>query len=513
MNSKQKTTDVLPKKEAGTGRKDGKPLSVLLISSEVSPFAKVGGLGDVVGALPGALKRDGCDARVIMPFYRRIKEKYRDKAKFLHWSMIRLGWRSQYCGLFSYVHEGVTFYFIDNEYFFGHDKVYVEYTFDIERFCFFQRAVLAVLGEPMDFRPDVLHCNDWQSALIPCLLRAHYQSGGYLQDVRTVLTIHNLKYQGVHSKEMIEDLMDLPQEYMNPEGVLYNGSANSLKAGIVYADTVTTVSPSYAQEILTQEYGEGLDAVLRQYAGKLHGILNGVDYGEFSPEKDAYLPAAYSPENAAEGKNICKKSLRKEAGLKDSGRIPLAAMVTRLVDQKGIDLLLGAFDAILRIPVQIIILGTGDPYYEHALSELAQAHPGEASVMITFDNALAHRIYAGADLFLMPSLFEPCGLSQIISMRYGTVPLVRETGGLKDTVSPYNEFTGEGTGFSFRNAIPGEFYQIVRYAADVYQNKKEAWEWLIRNGMNKDFSWTESARRYVRIYQEVLGSRSDGNKA
>ncbi len=477
--------------------------SVLFVSAEAAPFAKVGGLADVVGTLPGVLVKESCDARVIMPFYRKVKERYGDKARFLSWSMIRLGWRSQYCGLYTYVHEGVRYYFIDNEYFFGHEKIYVEYTFDIERFSFFQRAVLSVLGAPIDFTPDILHCSDWQSAMIPCLLKAHYQSCGYFTEMKTILTIHNIKYQGIHSKEMIEDIMDLPLGIMNPDGVLFNGSANFLKAGIVYADAVTTVSPSYAREILTREYGEGLDGILWQHEGKLSGILNGIDCTEYDPQSDPLIPARYSAGNAAEGKRICKRSLQKELGLRLSERTPLAGMVTRLVDQKGIDLLIGAFRDIAGIPVQLAILGTGDPYYEKNLTDLAAEQPSGVSVSVTFDNALAHRIYAAADIFLMPSLFEPCGLSQMIAMRYGAVPLVRETGGLRDTVLPYNEFTGEGTGFSFRNAVPGELSHILGYAVTVYRKKKEAWEWLIRAGMDADFSWTTSARRYLDVYRQI----------
>ncbi|MHB8963432.1 MAG: glycogen synthase GlgA [Saccharofermentanales bacterium] len=485
-------------------RTDHRRPSVLFVSAEVSPFAKVGGLADVVGALPGVLAREGCDARVIMPFYRKVKEKYKDKARFLQWSMIKLGWRSQYCGLYSYVHSGVTYYFIDNEYFFGHDKIYIEYTFDIERFCFFQRAVLSVLGIPIGFIPDIIHCNDWQAGMIPCLLKAHYQSSGYFKDVKTIFTIHNIKYQGIHSKEMIEDLMDLPLGYMNAEGVLFNGSANFLKAGIVYSDAVTTVSPSYAQEILTHEYGEGLDGILWKYADKLSGILNGIDYSEFSPDTDELLPSVYTKDTFKEGKKVCKRSLQKELGLKAASGTLLAAMITRLVDQKGLDLFLDGFREIIGIPVQIVILGTGDPYYEKTLTDIAAEYPGQFSVSVTFDNSLAHRIYAGADVFLMPSLFEPCGLSQIISMRYGTIPIVRETGGLKDTVMPYNEYTGEGTGFSFHNANSGELVSMIRYASEIYKKRKDAWDWLIRNGMSMDFSWTESARRYIGIYLDAM---------
>ncbi len=482
-----------------------KKRSVLFVTSEAVPFAKVGGLADVAGTLPGVLAENGIDARVIMPFYRRVKERYADKSKFLGWSMIKLGWRSQYSGIYSFVHGKVVYYFIDNEYFFGHEKIYVDYNFDIERFCFFQRAVLEAIVSKLGFSPEIIHCNDWQSAMIPCLLKAHYQASGYLAGVRTVLTIHNLKYQGVHSKELIEDLMDLPVEYVNNEGILMNGAANFIKAGIVYSDAITTVSPSYAAEILTQEYGEGLDGVLWKYSDKLKGILNGIGYDEYDPSNDEHIIRKYDQGSFAEGKKECRKALRKKLGLRQSASVPVAAMVTRLVDQKGLDIFAGACEEILKIPVQIVILGTGDPYYERLVSDLAKEHSGQFAASVTFDNDLAHMIYAGADIFLMPSLFEPCGLSQMISMRYGTVPVVRETGGLKDTVLPYNEFTGEGTGFAFKNPSSGELACITEYAASVYRDRKDAWEWLIRKGMQQDFSWKKSAEGYKAVYKSITG--------
>lgn len=478
--------------------------SVLFISSEVSPFAKVGGLADVVGSLPKVLCRQGCDARVILPFYRKIKQKYMSQATFLRWAMLKLGWRTQYSGLFMLKQDDVIYYFIDNEYFFGSDKIYIDYTFDIERFCFFQRAVLEALGEPMDFTPDILHCNDWQSGMIPCLLKVHYQSSGYFEKMKTVFTIHNLKYQGIHSKEMISDLLDLPVTCMNDQGVLHRGDPNFMKAGIVYSDRITTVSQTYAKEILTPEYGEGLDSVLSGYAGKLSGIINGIDVDEYNPRTDSYIPANYNYNNFAVNKPVCKAALQKEIHLPQDPDIPLAGMITRLVDQKGMDLLLYVLEELLDTSIQIVILGTGDPYYESVLSEIANRRPDNLSVSVTFDNPLAHRIYAGADLFLMPSLFEPCGLSQMISMRYGTVPVVRETGGLKDTVVPYNEFTGEGTGFSFTNINAHEFLTITKYACDIYRTKEKAWKWLIRNGMKNDYSWANSAAGYLELYRQML---------
>jgi len=487
--------------------KDENKISVLFISSEVSPFAKVGGLADVVGTLPGALCEKGCDARVIMPFYKKIKKNLQGKAKFLRWTIIKLGWRSQYSGLFEYKQDDVTYYFIDNEYFFGSEKIYVEYTFDIERFCFFQRAVLEALGEPMGFLPDILHCNDWQAGMIPCLLKAHYQSQGYFENIKTVFTVHNLKYQGIHSKSMIEDILDLPSEYMNDYGALFRGDSNLLKSGLVYSDIITTVSKTYAKEILTDEYSEGLKEVLLSRKDDITGIINGIDENEYNPETDSYIAENYNIITFEQGKKRCKNSLRKELGLSQRRTVPLIGIITRLVDQKGLDLFTEIIDDLMNIPVQIVVLGTGDPFYENTLTDYSAKYPKEISACITFDNALAHRIYAGSDIFLMPSLFEPCGLSQMISMKYGTVPIVRETGGLKDTVLPYNKYTGEGTGFSFSNISCVELLDITKMACDVYKNNKTAWEWLIKNGMATDFSWGNSALKYLELYKSLIDDK------
>ena len=480
---------------------------ILFASSEVAPFAKVGGLADVVGVLPKVMAKAGCDARVVMPLYRKIKQEYGDQLYFIRWTMLKLGWRSMYSGLFSLEQDGVTFYFIDNEYYFGHDAIYQDYSFDIERFCFFQRAVLEAMGEPMGFEPDILHCNDWQAALLPVLLEAHYRPHGYHTGLKTVLTIHNLKYQGIHGVERIADLCDLPPEYMTPYGVLKDGVPNFLKAGIVYADAVTTVSPTYAQEILTPYYGEGLDGVLRNYAYKLTGILNGIDLEEYDPATDAYLPANYDAKSYAKKKPVCKAALQERLGLSVEPNTPLLGMISRLVDQKGIDLLTRVLEEMVDNNMQVVILGTGDPYYEDNLRSMSASRPGRLSIMLTYDNELAHQIYAGADVFLMPSLFEPCGLSQMIAMRCGTVPIVRETGGLKDTVEAYNEFTGEGNGFSFSNINAHELLFAAQYAASVYHERPEDWARLVKRGMTGDYSWDSSARHYLSLYDTLLAER------
>lgn len=478
---------------------------ILFVSSEVAPFAKVGGLADVVGVLPGVMVGMGCDARVVMPLYRQIKQQYGDRLQFLRWTMLKLGWRSMYSGLFSLEQDGVTHYFIDNEYYFGHDAIYQDYSFDIERFCFFQRAVLEALGEPMDFEPDILHCNDWQSGMIPVLLDAHYRPHGYHTAVKTVLTIHNLKYQGIHGVERIADLCDLPPQYMTGYGVLKDGVPNFLKAGIVYADAVTTVSPTYAQEILTVYYGEGLDGVLRNYAYKLTGILNGIDLVDYNPATDPYLAKTYTVKTVTAHKAVCKAALQERQGLSVNPGAPLLGMITRLVDQKGIDLLTRVLDEMLYDGMQVVILGTGDPYYEDSLRQMAGRRPDQLSINITYNNELAHQIYAGCDIFLMPSLFEPCGLSQMIAMRYGTVPIVRETGGLKDTVSPYNQFTGEGNGFSFSNINAHELLFTAKYACDIYRHNQEAWQALVENGMKGDYGWNGKAAQYLELYGSLLG--------
>ncbi|HHX38117.1 MAG TPA: glycogen synthase GlgA [Clostridiaceae bacterium] len=479
---------------------------VLFVASEVAPFAKVGGLADVVGVLPGALNNLDCDARVVMPLYRQIKQQYGDQLYFMCWTMLKLGWRSMYSGLFSLEKDGVTFYFIDNEYYFGHDAIYQDYSFDIERFCFFQRAVLEAMGDPMEFEPDIVHCNDWQAGMIPVLLDAHYRPHGYHKDVKTVLTIHNLKYQGIHGVERIADLCDLSPQYMTAYGVLKDGVPNFLKAGIVYSDAVTTVSPTYAQEILSGYYGEGLDGVLRNYAYKLTGILNGIDLVSYNPETDEKITKNYTVDTYKEGKAECKQALQARLNLDINPGAPLLGMITRLVDQKGIDLLTRVLDEMLYSGMQVVVLGTGDPYYEDSLRRMSDHRPNQLSINICYNDELARQIYSGCDMFLMPSLFEPCGLSQMIAMRYGTVPIVRETGGLKDTVTPYNQFTGEGNGFSFSNINAHELLFTSKYACDIYRHHEDAWDDLVKAGMEGDYSWNSSAKKYADLYHSLLAA-------
>ncbi len=476
---------------------------VLFLASEMTPFAKVGGLADVVGTLPAALRELGTDARVVMPLYAPIKRRFIDRMTLLDERTIRLGWRSQYCALYVMNHDGVPVYFIDNEFYFGHDRVYIEYGFDLERFAFFQRAVLDALGDPMSFLPDILHCNDWQAAMVPFLLESHYRPSGYLTGLRTVFTIHNLMYQGLCARETAADLFDVPAGYLRDDGILSGTAANPMKAGIRFADAVTTVSPTYAGEILTPEFGEGLDGLLRSRSQSLSGILNGIDGKDFDPETDAFLASHYGPADVLVGKPACRKALRKELGLKaDSSAV--AGMVTRLYEQKGVDLVLEILETLVADGIQLAVLGTGDARFESALREAAERHPGRVAFVSAFDEGLAHRIYAGSDLFLMPSRFEPCGLSQMVAMRYGTLPVVRETGGLKDTVVPYNEFTGEGTGFSFRNADSAELLASIRYAAKVRKSHPDAFTRLVLSAMAQDFSFRRSAMRFEELYASLL---------
>ena len=482
-------------------------MKILYVTSEMVPLASTGGLGDVSGSLPGALRRLGHDVRVIMPLYKTIKESYASQLQFVRWSIIRLGWRTMYSGLFQMEVNGVPLYLIDNDFYFGHDSLYIDYSFDIERFSFFQRAVLEALGEPMDFFPDLLHLNDWQSGMIPVLLESHYQKNGYFTDLRTLLTIHNLKHQGIHGRENVMDLFDLSDDYMTEDKVLKDGSPNFLKAGIVFANRVSTVSPTYAKEITTAYFGEGLDQLLLSFGWKLTGILNGIDTELYDPETDPELVSSYSLKSWMKGKAACKKALQQECHLPKEPKIPLLSMVTRLDSQKGLDLLLHILDELLEEDVQFVLLGTGDPAYEKALSEIESRHPGKMRALITYDRLLSRRIYAGSDLFLMPSLFEPCGLSQMIAMRYGTLPLVRQTGGLADTVEAYNKYEKTGTGFGFLNINAHELLYTAKEAVELYREDREAWSNMVQQAMSGDYSWTRSAKTYETLYEAILGER------
>lgn len=479
-------------------------MRVLFVTSEMVPLASTGGLGDVAGSLPAAMRDLGLDVRVVMPLYKTIKQAYASELRFLRWSIIRLGWRTMYSGLFSMEVNGVPVYLIDNDFYFGHDNLYIDYSFDIERFSFFQRAVLEAMGEPMNFQPDLLHLNDWQTGMIPVLLESHYRRHGYHKGVRCLITVHNLKHQGIHGRESVQDLLDLPDDYMTEGRVLKEGAPNFLKAGLVFSSRITTVSPTYAREIMTPYFGEGLDGLLSEQAWKVRGILNGIDVDRYNPENDPEIAATFSSSAWSRGKGICKKALQEELELPRSPKVPLLSMVTRLDRQKGIDLLLHILEELLEEDLQFVLLGTGDPYYEKQLQDIASRHPSRMRALIAYDRHLSKRIYAGADLFVMPSLFEPCGLSQLIAMRYGTLPIVRQTGGLADTVEAYNRFEKTGTGFGFLNINAHELLYTAKEATGLYREDKESWRRMVKAAMEGDYSWTRSARAYQELYQEIM---------
>lgn len=479
-------------------------MKVLFVSSEMAPFAQTGGLGDVVGSLPPALNKEGCETRVIMPMYKQIKEKYIDECEFVRWSMVKLGWRSMYSGLFKMDYNGMTVYFIDNEFYFGHDAIYVDYDFDIERFAFFQRAVLEAIGKPMEFEPDLLHLNDWQTGMIPLLLEAHYKNHGYHENLQCIFTIHNIRHQGLTGRDKIADLLDLPDQYMSESGVLKDGTPNFMKTGIMYSNRVTTVSPTYADEILSDYYGEGLNGILGAQRWKLKGILNGIDMEKFNPKTDKGIEFNYNRVNWKKGKAKNKVAMQKEMALKQDKEKPMICMVTRLSEQKGIDLFLRIAGELLQEDVQVLVLGTGEGGYEYSLRGLESAHRDNMRAIIKFDADLARKLYAASDLFLMPSKFEPCGLAQMIAMRYGCLPIVRETGGLKDTVEAYNKFDGSGNGFSFANINAHELLFTIKTALGVYKNCRSDWASLTRTAMGGDYSWNKSAGEYIKVYEEIL---------
>ncbi len=479
-------------------------MKILFVSSEMNPLAATGGLGDVVGSLPRVLRQKGHDARVVLPLYRQIKQDYLEDLTFMRWAMIKLGWRTMYSGLFRLDLDGLPVYLIDNEFYFGHDNLYIDYSFDIERFSFFQRAVLETLGDEMDFEPDILHLNDWQTGMIPVILEAHYKSKDYHKNVNCVMTIHNLKYQGIHGREQIQDLFDLSDDYMSEGGILKDGVPNFLKTGIQYSNRVTTVSPNYAKEIMTDYFGEGLNGLLAAQGWKVSGILNGIDTESYNPETDAEIKTNYSPNAWKRGKGSCKKALQAELSLAQDAKTPLFVMVTRLVEQKGLDLLLHIVDELLEENVQLVVLGTGNQEYERRLAEAAGRHPDKMRALIKFDGKLARRMYSAGDLYLMPSLFEPCGLSQMIAMRYGTLPIVRQTGGLADTVQAYDKFNNTGTGFGFLNINAHELLYTAKEAISVYNSKPDAWNSMVQAAMLSDFSWDKSADEYIKLYEDIV---------
>jgi len=477
---------------------------VLFVASECVPFIKTGGLADVVGSLPKYFNKDEYDVRVMIPKYLCIPQEWRDQMKFCTSFYMDLAWRSQYVGILELEYGGVKFYFIDNEYYFNGPWPYGNIYEDVEKFAFFCRAALSALPQ-IDFRPDLIHCHDWQTGLLPIYLKDTFSAGEFYRGIKTIMTIHNLKFQGVWDLKTVRDITGLNQYYFTADKLEAYGDANYLKGGIVYADYITTVSDSYAEEIKTPYYGEGLDGLMNARANCLCGIVNGLDYDEYNPETDPLIPHHYNAKNFRVEKVKNKRALQQELGLSQEGKKFMIGICSRLTDQKGFDLIDYMIEEICAEDTQLVVLGTGEEKYEHLFRHYASKYPDRVSANIYYSNEISHKIYAGCDAFLMPSLFEPCGLSQLMSLRYGTVPIVRETGGLRDTVEPYNQYTSTGTGFSFANYNAHEMMNTIRYAKSVYFEKKREWNKIIDRGMAKDFSWNQSARKYEQLYNRILG--------
>lgn len=473
-------------------------MKILMAASEAVPFAKTGGLADVIGSLPKELIGQGVDVRVFVPKYADIPERYQEQMEYVCSFYTLMGWRRQYVGIQKLEHEGVTFYFVDNEYYFKRGGLY-GYDDDAERFILFTRAVLEALPY-LQFIPDVIHCHDWQSSLIPVLYRANYKHLPDFANIKFMVTIHNMKYQGIYSKELLMDLANLGEEHLHGYALEQNGGGSFLKGGLLYSDIITTVSPTYAEEIQTPYFGESLDSLLRSQSHRLHGIVNGIDYEELDPMKDPSLFVNYRDSQTKKQQN--KAKLQEMLGLQVDKDIPMIALVTRLVEQKGLDLISHVSEELFEMDVQWVILGTGEHRYEEMFKQAAERYPQKVSANIRFSEELARKIYASSDLFLMPSLFEPCGIGQLIALRYRSVPVVRETGGLKDTVQPFNEFTNEGTGFTFSNYNAHDMLHTVRRAVHYYHDR-EAWAALLGNIKKCDYSWSKSAQKYIGLYREM----------
>ena len=477
---------------------------ILFVASECAPFIKTGGLADVVGSLPKCFDKKEYDVRVIIPKYMCMNQKWKDKMTYLNHFYMDLCWRRQYVGIMEMEYEGVKYYFIDNEYYFAGDKPYSDVRYDLEKFAFFSRAVLSALPV-IDFRPDVIHCNDWQTGLIPVYLHDSFAYGDFYRGIKSIMTIHNLKFQGVWDIDTIKDIAGLSDYYFTSDKLKDYDNGNYLKGGIVYADMVTTVSDTYAQEIKTPFYGEGLDGLMRARSNCLRGIVNGIDYKEYDPATDNLIAKNFSVENFRKEKVKNKTALQKELGLEVNPKKMMIGLVSRLTDQQGLDLIACVMDELCQDAVQFVILGTGEERYENMFRHFDWKYGKDVSANIFYSEELSHKIYAACDAFLMPSLFEPCGLSQLMSLRYGTLPIVRETGGLKDTVQPYNEYENTGTGFSFSNYNAHEMMGTVRYAEHVFYDKKRDWNKMVERAMKADFSWKASAEKYQQLYNDLLG--------
>ena len=477
-------------------------MKILFATSECVPFIKTGGLADVVGALPKELIKTGADVRVILPLYKTMDNKWRlEMEPMLHF-YVNLGWRRQYVGLYKLDYAGITFYFIDNEQYFGRDYVYGSGTDEGERYAFFSRAILEALPK-IDFFPDILHCNDWQTGLVPVLLKLQYSQLDMYKNIKTIYTIHNLKFQGIFPIDFIEERLGLGGLAYTTDSLEFYGMCSFMKGGIVYADEVTTVSPTYAEEIQTAYYGERLDGLLRSRVDHLSGILNGIDITDYDPENDPMIPNNYTSATFDE-KVKNKLALQRELGLEQNPDVPLIGMVSRLSSQKGLDLVECVFESIMKTGAQFVVLGMGESKYVDLFSWAQWKYSNQVAACFQMNNALAHKIYGACDMFLMPSMFEPCGLSQLIALRYGTLPIARETGGLRDTVLAYNEFTGDGNGFTFLNYNAHDMLHVIENAVDLYKNNRITFNKLATRAMEQQYGWDLSAKKYMALYEKVL---------
>lgn len=478
---------------------------ILFVASEGVPFIKTGGLADVIGSLPKYIDKKYFDVRVIIPKYACMRQEMKDLAKYVSHFYMDINHKEEYVGILEAKYEGITYYLIDNEGYFSGIRPYGEDAlYEIEKYAFFSKAALSILPV-VDFRPDVIHCHDWQTGLIPVYLKERFQGGEFYRGIKTVMTIHNLKFQGKWDAKVVQGITGLPDYYFSPDKLEMFGDADLLKGGLVFADAITTVSATYAEEIKTEFYGEKLDGLLRARAQDLRGIVNGIDYDEFNPETDKAIVHPYTLETFRKEKIKNKRALQEEVGLPVDDKKLLVGIVSRLTDQKGLDLIAYILDELCQDEIQIVVLGTGEERYENMFRHFAWKYPDKVSANIYYSEDLSHRVYAGCDAFLMPSLFEPCGLSQLMALRYGTVPIVRETGGLKDTVEPYNEYESSGTGFSFANYNAHEMLGSIRYAQRIYYSKKREWNKIIDRGMATDFSWNVSALKYQEMYDWLIG--------
>ena len=477
-------------------------MKILFASPEVAPFIKTGGLADVAGSLPQALAREGHEVKVILPLHQGVGDEWRSQMTFQKNFNVTLAWRQVYCGIFELEREGVTFWFVDNEYYFKRHQIYGHYD-DCERFAYFSRAVIETPSQ-MDWAPDIIHCNDWQTALVPIYLLEDKYRFPHLANAKSVFTIHNIEYQGRYGDQVLEDIIGLSRSYFNEGMLSYYNDVNLMKGAIMSSNYVTTVSPTYAQELRTPFYARGMDGVINEQSFKLQGIINGIDVDLYDPAKHPGLTANFSAEALAEGKAACKAALQKEVGLTEDPNVPIIACISRLVGHKGFSMVTEALNEIMDMNVQMVVLGTGDWQFEEAFRHAQEQYPSRFAARLAYSAPLSNMIYAGADIFLMPSVSEPCGLSQIIAMRFGTVPVVRETGGLKDTVTPYEPLTGEGRGFTFTDINAADMVWALREAVDLYLSDKDAWQTLQKAGMTADFSWDNSAKQYLDIYNRCM---------